>query len=55
MVNVQNYPTSECRPTPVDGLRLYVPGSRLAKFIPFHTTGCRSTSPTTISVKPLAR
>jgi hypothetical protein len=55
MVNVQNYPVSECRPTAVDGLRVYVPGSRLAKFVPFHTTGCRSTEVTTIFVKPLAR
>jgi hypothetical protein len=55
MVNVQNYPASVCRPTPVDGLRVYVPGSRLAKFIPFHTTGCRSTNVATIFVKPLAR
>jgi hypothetical protein len=55
MVNVQNYPAAVCRPTPVDGLRVYVPGSRLAKFIPFRTTGCRSTSVTTIFVKPLTR
>lgn len=52
MVDVQNYPASVCRPTPVDGLPVYVPGSRLAKFIPFHTTGCRSTNVTTIFVKP---
>lgn len=55
MVNVQNYPASVCRPTPVDGLRVYVPGSRLAKFIPFRTTGCRATNVTTIFVSPLAR
>jgi hypothetical protein len=55
MVDVRNYPASVCRPTAVDGLRVYVPGSRLAKFIPFHSTGCRSTSVTTIDVKPLAR
>ena len=55
LVNVQNYPASVCRPTPVDGLRVYVPGSRLAKFIPFRTTGCRSTNVTTIDVMPLAR
>jgi hypothetical protein len=54
MVNVQNYPASVCRPTAVDGLRVYVPGSRLAKFVPFRTTGCRSTTVTTIFVKPLA-
>ena len=55
MVNVRNYPVSICRPTPVDGLRVYVPGSTLAKFIPFRTTGCRSTNVTTIFVKPLTR
>ena len=53
LVNVQNYPASTCRPTPVDGLRVYVPGSTLAKFVPYRTTGCRSTSVTTIFVKPL--
>lgn len=55
MVNVQNYPGPTCHRTPVDGLRVYVPGSRLAKFVLFHTTGCRSTNVTTIFVKPLAR
>lgn len=34
MVNVQSYPASVCRPTPADGLRVYVPGSTLAKFVP---------------------
>ncbi len=55
MVNVQNYPASVCRPTVVDGLRIYVPDSTLAKFIPYRTLGCRSTSVTTIWVKPLVR
>ncbi|KQZ90407.1 hypothetical protein ASD62_15080 [Phycicoccus sp. Root563] len=55
LVNVQNYPASTCRPTPVDGLRVYVPGSTLAKFVPHRTTGCRSTTITTIFVRPLAR
>ncbi|TPG13297.1 DUF4232 domain-containing protein [Pedococcus bigeumensis] len=55
LVNVHNYAASVCRPTPVDGLRVYVPGSTLAKFIPYRTTGCRSTSITTLFVKPLAR
>ena len=55
LVNVHNYAASVCRPTPVDGLRVYVPGSRLAKFVPYRTTGCRSTNLTTIFVKPLAR
>lgn len=55
LVNVQNYPASVCRPTPVDGLRVYVPGSTLAKFVPYRSTGCRSISVTTIFVKPLAR
>ncbi len=53
MVDVYNYPASTCRPTKVDGLRVYVPGSTLAKFIPYKTTGCLSTAITTITVKPL--
>jgi hypothetical protein len=55
LVNVHNYAASVCRPTAVDGLRVYVPGSTLAKFVPYRTTGCRSTGVTTIFVKPLAR
>ena len=54
LVDVRNYPASRCRPTGVDGLRVYVPNSRLAKFVPFHTTGCRSTRVATIFVKPVA-
>ncbi len=53
MVNVQNYPAATCRPKVVDGLRVYVPGSTLAKFIPYRTTGCLSTKVTTIDVKPV--
>jgi hypothetical protein len=55
LVNVRNYAASVCRPTPVDGLRVYVPDSTLAKFVPYRTTGCRSTSVRTLFVKPLAR
>lgn len=55
MVDVHNYPAETCRPTPVDGLRVYVPGSALATFVRHPTTGCRSTAVTTISVKPLER
>jgi hypothetical protein len=52
-VNVHNYPAATCRPGAVDGLRVYVPGSTLAKFVPYRTTGCRSTSVNTIFVKPV--
>ncbi|CCH77458.1 conserved exported hypothetical protein [Nostocoides japonicum T1-X7] len=53
MVDARNYPAATCLPTPVDGLRVYVPGSTLAKYIPHPTTGCRSSSVTTIFVRPL--
>ena len=52
-VNVYNYPAATCRPVAVDGLRVYVPGSTLAKFVPYRTTGCRSTGVNTIYVKPV--
>jgi hypothetical protein len=52
-VNVSGYPAGTCRPVAVDGLRVYVPGSTLAKFVPYRTTGCRSTSVSTIFVKPV--
>ncbi len=54
LVDVLNYPPTTCRPQSVDGLRVYVPGSTLAQYIPHPTTGCRSTSVTTIFVRPLA-
>ncbi|SEC38894.1 Protein of unknown function [Nocardioides exalbidus] len=35
-----NYPRSRCRPTPVDGFRVYVPDSTQSQFVRHRTTGC---------------
>lgn len=34
------YPKAKCRPTPVDGFRVYVPDETKALFVPHATTGC---------------
>jgi Protein of unknown function (DUF4232) len=54
-VTALNYPKRTCRPTHVDGFRVYVPGSRLAQYVPHPTTGCRSHHVRLMFVKPLRR
>ncbi|GLY42781.1 hypothetical protein Amsp01_088040 [Amycolatopsis sp. NBRC 101858] len=39
-VNVHNYPDDLCRPTPVRGLRIYLPQETDANFVPMPGTGC---------------
>lgn len=39
-VNVHNYPDDICRPTPVRGLRIYLPQETDANFVPMPGTGC---------------
>jgi hypothetical protein len=34
------YPKKECRPTKVDGFRVYIPDETRSQFIPHETTGC---------------
>lgn len=34
------YPKNECRPTPVDGFRVYVPDETESIYVPHPTTGC---------------
>ncbi|NGN92779.1 DUF4232 domain-containing protein [Nocardioides sp. KC13] len=36
----QNYPASDCKPTKVDGFRVYVPDSYDSQFVRHETTGC---------------
>lgn len=36
----ENYPASKCRPTKVDGFRVYVPDSYDSQFVRHETTGC---------------
>lgn len=53
MVRTWDYPTATCLPTPVDGLRVYVPDATLAKFVPAAGTACRSLAVRTLFVKPV--
>jgi len=41
-VNVQNYDPATCQPTPVKGLRVYLPQETASKFIDAPGTGCAS-------------
>ncbi|MGY0388770.1 DUF4232 domain-containing protein [Nocardioides sp. WG-D5] len=36
----ENYPAADCRPTEVDGFRVYVPDSYDSQFVRHQTTGC---------------
>lgn len=38
------YPARTCRPTHVDGFRVYVPGARRSQYVVHPTTGCASTT-----------
>lgn len=38
----ENYSKKQCRPTKVDGFRVYVPDSRASQFVKYTTTGCRN-------------
>jgi hypothetical protein len=40
MTSAEPYPTKRCRPTAVDGFRVYVPNATRSQFVPFSTTGC---------------
>lgn len=40
MTNAQNYDRSECRPTKVDGLRVYVPNAYKSQYVAYRTVGC---------------
>ncbi|MGW4482797.1 DUF4232 domain-containing protein [Amycolatopsis sp. NPDC004368] len=39
-VNVQNFDPAACKPTPVKGLRVYLPQETASKFLPDEGTGC---------------
>jgi uncharacterized protein DUF4232 len=38
------YPKRKCRPTPVDGFRVYLPDQTASQFIEHETTGCANSS-----------
>ncbi|MET8993575.1 DUF4232 domain-containing protein [Amycolatopsis sp. Hca4] len=42
-VNVQNFDPGTCQPTPVKGLRIYLPQETASNFVPSEGTGCAST------------
>lgn len=48
----ENY-GSQCQQAPVDGFRVYPPGSTTAAFVTFKTTGCKSTDAPLLQVAPV--
>ncbi|MEQ0561461.1 DUF4232 domain-containing protein [Amycolatopsis sp. NEAU-NG30] len=42
-VNVHNFDPAVCQPTPVKGLRIYLPQETASNFVPADGTGCAST------------
>lgn len=42
-VNVRNFDPGTCEPTPVKGLRIYMPQETASNFVPSDGTGCAST------------
>ncbi|MFZ2016318.1 MAG: DUF4232 domain-containing protein [Nocardioides sp.] len=50
-----NFPKKRCRPTHVDGFRVYVPNSTKAQYVPHAGTGCANRHVRLLFVKPLRR
>jgi hypothetical protein len=49
-VNVGNYPSATCSPTPVRGLRIYPPNQTAATFIAQSGTGCSQVGPQQLEI-----
>jgi hypothetical protein len=52
-VDVGNYDAVDCRPQPVQGLRVYPPEETVSKFVESPGTGCANDSIQQLTVKPL--
>ncbi|MBB6627278.1 DUF4232 domain-containing protein [Nocardioides sp. KIGAM211] len=46
------YPKRKCRPTAVDGFRVYVPNATASQFVKHRTTGCRNADVHLIAHRP---
>jgi hypothetical protein len=49
------YPKSTCRPTPVDGFRVYIPDATASQYIKHPTTGCANRKVHLLSHRPFRR
>ncbi|WP_134767004.1 DUF4232 domain-containing protein [Nocardioides sp. 1609] len=54
-VVAENYPRRECRPTAVDGFRVYVPNATRSQFVAHRTTGCASGTVHLLGHRPYRR
>lgn len=46
------YPRRTCRPTQVDGFRVYVPDSQVSQYVAHRTTGCANSTVHTLGHQP---
>ena len=53
IVEAGNFPTARCEPTSAAGLRVYPPGDRTAKVVPFPFAACTRAGPVFMSVQPV--
>lgn len=51
----QNYPRRACKPTHVDGFRVYVPNETRSQYVKHPTTGCARSSVHLISHRPFRK
>lgn len=49
------YSKKKCRPTKVDGFRVYVPGATASQFVKHRTTGCRNDAVHLLAHKPFRK
>ncbi|WP_300676084.1 DUF4232 domain-containing protein [Nocardioides sp.] len=52
MVEAGDYGRRHCRPTAVDGFRVYLPGETHSKYVAYPTTGCANPNVHLLSSKP---
>lgn len=53
IANAANFDAASCRPTPVDGFRVYPPDQRASAFVPRPGTACASSSTPQLTVGPV--
>jgi hypothetical protein len=52
IVDVLNFPSSSCKPTTAAGLRVYPPGQRASKVVPFPLKACSKSGTAYLNVGP---
>jgi uncharacterized protein DUF4232 len=55
IVTAENFPPSRCHLTTAAGLRVYPPGQRAAKTVPFPFPACSRAGPSYLAVQPVQK